>query len=209
MRTILAPALAFLGFAGAAAAETGPSSDCAAAQGEVETLICGNAELAELDRETARLYALALDGPHMTEARRDAELVPFQRGWIKGRNDCWKDADVAACVKREYVVRIAELRQGYADARAGEGISIGPLVGECPGLDALLTVTFVNSDPGAVYLAWRDRVAVLDRAPSGSGARYQAALDDGDYLFWNKGDEATFEAPGVSGPLTCSLGPGG
>jgi membrane-bound inhibitor of C-type lysozyme len=52
-------------------------------------------------------------------------------------------------------------------------------------------------------------VAVLDRAPSGSGARYRATLDDGDYLFWNKGDEATFEAPGVSGPLTCSLGPGG
>jgi membrane-bound inhibitor of C-type lysozyme len=46
---------------------------------------------------------------------------------------------------------------------------------------------------------------VLDQAVSGSGARYTATLADGDYLFWNKGNAAQFEAPGVEGTLECEL----
>lgn len=190
--------------AAAARAEEGPSFDCAAAESTAETLVCGGPELAQLDRETARLYALAIDGPHMNPERR-RELVAAQRGWIKGRDDCWKAEDLAACVKASYVIRIAELRQGYSDARAADtaGISLGPFATRCEGLDAGIGTTFVNSDPGAVYLAWRENVVVLDHVVSGSGARYEATLESGHFLFWNKGDTALFEAPGVDGTLSC------
>ena len=40
---------------------------------------------------------------------------------------------------------------------------------------------------------------------SASGAKYEATLADGHYLFWNKGDTAQFEAPGVEGTLACVL----
>jgi uncharacterized protein len=204
MRRILVAGLVLA--AGTAAVAEGPSFDCGKAESSAEKLVCGDGELGQLDREAARLYALALDGPHMTPDRRDT-LVAMQRGWVKGRDDCWKADDLRTCVLDQYVIRIAELRQGYADARSDDaaGISLGPFVAECPGLDAVLGVVFVNSDPGAVYLAWRDRVAVLPQGPSGSGARYAATLADGDYLFWNKGDEAQFEAPGVDGTLECTL----
>ena len=198
--------LALLGAAAAGHAEA-PSFDCGKAESAAETAVCGDAELAQLDRELARLYGLALGGPHLT-AVGEKELKATQRGWVKGRDDCWKAEDVGVCVKTEYVVRIGEVRQAYFDARSddGAGISLGPFVAECPGLDAAMGTVFVNSDPGAVYLAWRDRVAVLDRVLSASGAKYEATLADGHYLFWNKGDGARFEAPGVAGTLECELG---
>lgn len=206
MRAGAVATLCMLGAAGAASAQDGPSFDCAAAESQAEKLVCGDDEFAELDREVVRLFRLASDGPDLTAAQRD-ELAAFQRGWIKGRDDCWKDDDPAACVKRSYVIRIAELRQRYAGARAEDaaGISLGPFATRCTGLDAVIATVFVNSDPGAVYLAWADNVAVLDHVISGSGARYEATLGAGHYLFWNKGDTALFEAPGIEGTLNCTL----
>ncbi len=205
MRRLVAAAGLMLA-AGAAGAQERPSFDCAKAESSAETLVCADAGLAALDREVARLYALAAEGPHMTAEEKQI-LVATQRGWVKGRDDCWKADDLRTCVAAEYVSRIAGLRQSYADARSDDaaGVSLGPFVAECPGLDAVVGVVFVNADPGAVYLAWRDRVAVLPQAVSASGARYAATLADGDYLFWNKGDTAQFEAPGIDGTLTCTL----
>lgn len=187
----------------------GPSFDCRKAQGSAEKLVCTDDQLAALDRETARLFALARDGAHMTPPRRK-ELVAYQRGWIKGRDDCWKADDRRACVVDAYVTRIHELRQGYADARSqdAQGVSKGPLVARCSNLDALIAVTFVNVDLPLVYLGWRDRVLVLTLGPSGSGARYTRKMAGGDALFWNKGNEALFELPGEK-QRNCTIGPPG
>lgn len=192
--------------AGTAGAAEGPSFDCGKAESGAEKLVCGDARLAELDRETARLYRLALDGPEMTADGRKA-LVATQRGWVKGRDDCWKAAEPGTCVADAYFDRIAELRQGYAGARSDDaaGISFGPFATACPGLDAAVAAVFVNADPGAVRLAWGDRAAVLTQTVSGSGARYAATLADGGYLFWNKGYTALLEAPGIDGTLECTL----
>jgi uncharacterized protein len=208
LKTVAVVLLASVGVV--ALADEAPSFDCDRAATDSEALVCATPELAQLDRELARLYGLAEAGPHMTSDRR-AELVGTQRGWIEGRDDCWKADDKRACVKREYIIRIAELRQGYADARADKaaGISIGPLATECAGLDAGIATVFVNSDPGAVYLAWRDEVLVLDQVISGSGARYAAATAGGPAQYWNKGDTATLEAPGIAGTLNCTIGAGG
>ncbi|HBD39036.1 MAG TPA: hypothetical protein DC084_36255, partial [Cupriavidus sp.] len=53
-------ALAMLGTTGVALAVS-PSFDCGNAKGQVEQLICKDDTLARLDRETTRLYGLALD----------------------------------------------------------------------------------------------------------------------------------------------------
>ena len=99
-----------------------PSFDCDNAQSGAEEAVCASSGLASLDVETDRLFTLALNGPNMTDPRAD-ELRAYQRGWLKGRNDCWKADDQGDCVRDSYAIRIDELRRDYADARAEDGPS--------------------------------------------------------------------------------------
>lgn len=169
-----------------------PSFDCSIPASDAEQAICASDELAALDVELARLYRAAVDGPNMTASRRD-ELRATQRGWIKGRDECWKaQGDLEACVRDEYALRIYELRQAYSDARTDDGASLGPFPWVCEGLGAVLGTAFVNGPDPVVVLRWAENWAILPQGPSGSGARYV----DGSTLFWTKGDEATFATPG-------------
>jgi uncharacterized protein YecT (DUF1311 family) len=86
-----------------------PSFDCAKAAGQVEKLICSDPGLAALDVELARLYGAV---SAQTTGRKLKALRAYQRGWIKGRNDCWKAVAVGvrACVEASYRDRIQELR---------------------------------------------------------------------------------------------------
>ena len=90
---------------GASAAS--PSFDCAKASHDVEELICNDAELAKLDRSLADLYGTLLSH---TAASQQKMLKAEQRGWVKGRNDCWKSDDMRGCVAAEYKSRINELK---------------------------------------------------------------------------------------------------
>ncbi len=179
-------------------AATGPSFNCAKASGQAQQLVCKDAELAQLDREIARLYALASTGP---EARRHPELKAMQRGWIKGRDDCWKSDDARRCVRDAYALRIAELRAlpdaRRQDAKLGDkALAIGPMPLRCPTVEGEVAVTFINSEPGAVVLRTAQGSVVLDHLVSASGARYGGKLAGGDYLLWNKGRDYRLELPG-------------
>jgi uncharacterized protein len=174
------------------------SFDCAKAAAEAEKLVCGDAQLARLDVELARVYRLALDAPQL-EAGRKNELQATQRGWIRGRDDCWKADDRRQCVADTYVLRIHELRQSYVGTKTADnaGISKGPFISRCQGLNELVATHFVNVDPPMVSLLWLDTYAlVLTGGPSASGTRYSRKYDDGEYVYWEKGDEAFFQAPG-------------
>jgi uncharacterized protein len=85
-----------------------PSFDCSKAAGQVEELICADPELAALDVELARLYRAV---SAKLAARDLKRLRSYQRGWIKGRNDCWKAVGVGirGCVEASYRDRIREL----------------------------------------------------------------------------------------------------
>jgi len=75
-----------LGTAAQAQAE-GRSLNCSQVQAEAERLVCSDAALAALDRELDAVYRAALAkarGPLVRQLRQE------QRGWIKGRNECWK-----------------------------------------------------------------------------------------------------------------------
>ena len=39
-----------------------------------------------------------------------ADIKTTQRGWIGGRNECWKSEDSRACTEKAYRTRIAELQ---------------------------------------------------------------------------------------------------
>jgi uncharacterized protein YecT (DUF1311 family) len=89
-----------------------PSFDCSKASGPVEALICSDPELAALDVELARLYQAV---SAKMSGRERKTLRTYQRGWLKGRNDCWKAVGVGvrACVEASYRGRIQELRAQF------------------------------------------------------------------------------------------------
>lgn len=181
-----------------------PSFDCARADGQAQELVCSNPGLAAMDRELDRLFRLAAADPGLAADVRDT-LAATQRGWIKGRDDCWKDDELRQCVSGAYATRIHQLREASAAARgdAADALSVGPVAFRCGGLGPV-AATFVNSDPGAVFLQWGPTSSVaLDQAPSGSGARYAGRVAGDEWVFWNKGREATFTMPG-RGDLSCA-----
>ena len=86
-----------------------PSFDCSKVEkNSSESLICSSDELMDLDRELSMVYKQALE-----KASKDDTLKAHQRGWIKGRNDCWKAEDEKKCMVDQYTLRIQELIEKY------------------------------------------------------------------------------------------------
>jgi uncharacterized protein len=170
-----------------------PAFDCNHAEGEVETLICSDPALQELDRTLAKTYARAMQT--LTEEDKATEKN-MQRGWIKGRNDCWQAEDIQACITYSYQSRIVELqiRSGALEAPEYAALSCE----QEP--NAPFTANFYNStEPRSVVLTRNNDQVIAFATPSASGARYQAESVD----FWTKGKEASIEWYGIS--LTCTL----
>jgi uncharacterized protein len=92
-----------------AAAQSGPSFDCAKAASAIERTICKDPELAKADREMAAVYG-ALAG-RLTGPAKDA-LVKDQGSWMVDRNRaCTGDADsIGRCLAQRYATRTATLR---------------------------------------------------------------------------------------------------
>jgi len=94
---------------GAIAFANQPSFDCAKVKKDSsEGVICSSDALMDLDRELASVYKEALK-----KASKDDRLKAEQRGWIKGRNDCWKAENEEQCMVGEYKARIDELKKKY------------------------------------------------------------------------------------------------
>ncbi len=90
--------------------DTRPAYDCSKAQGLIEELVCGSAELVRLDRRLNGAYDKRLASATPAEKR---ILRAEQRGWIKGRNECWKSVDPYQCTLGTYTDRIAELSMDH------------------------------------------------------------------------------------------------
>ena len=74
------------------------------------------------------------------------ELKAYQRGWIKGRDECWKAADNVGCARESYQKRIAELETRYFLVEGGE-----PVFYLCDDRSEIVA-TFVPTDPTTVRL---------------------------------------------------------
>ena len=174
-----------------------PSFDCAKTTDNVEAVICTNPQLAKLDGEMARVYDLVNRAADTDRT----QLTRLQGGWMAQRDACSTTTDKTGCLVNAYAQRISDLRAGYPAARAdADGPSIGPIGWTCPGSTGTMSSTFINVDPSLLYLTWGNKTVLLTQAMSASGARYTSS--DGGYEFWNKGDETTFTAPGVTA-VTC------
>ena len=175
-----------------------PSFDCAKAAGAAETLICKDAALAALDNELAALYPKALANLSPEQLKTEKAM---QRGWIKGRNDCWKGQDLRQCVEDNYLLRISELQ-----ISGGQLMVPTPVNYQC-GKNVTLSTYFYNDAklPAAVInLSEGDKQqqVLAYEAPSASGARYEGQ----NLTFFTKGDDATLERYGQP-TLTCMENP--
>jgi len=158
----------------------GPSYSCAEVEdGSIEAMICEDPELSALDRKLSEVYDAAAakavnEHPPVLKAE--------QRGWIKGRDECWKNDDTRVCVLDEYQRRIAELQ-----ARCRLVEHFGPVRWACDGNPAKEVVTtFFQTDPPSMIAEHGDSVSLMFVAPSGSGARYQGRNES----FWEHQGEA-------------------
>jgi uncharacterized protein len=144
-----------------------PSFPCGkAAPGSIEALICSDAALSALDRRLADVFAAAAK---KAANERPPVLRAEQRGWVKGRDECWKSTDRRACVEESYLRRIAELQARYRLVTA-----IGPVTFACDGdRRNEIVVTFFRTDPPTLIAERGDSVSLMYQVRSASGTKYQ------------------------------------
>lgn len=165
------------GFPAAALAQ-GPTFDYAKAQGEVEKLICSDASLATLDRKLDEVYKAATvkaTGKLVTQLRAE------QRGWVKGRNDCWKANGeqtwitatwtvdtVKGCVEAQYRLRISELQSVW---RLVPPKTISYACQNNPANEVV--ANFFETDPATIRLERGDRTVTMWLVGAASDGNYE------------------------------------
>lgn len=167
-----------LGITTSAMAAGGPTFDCAKAQGAVEKAICADPALATRDRALADVYKAATA---KASGKLAATLKTEQRGWVKGRNECWK-ADgqetwitatwtvktVKDCVDAQYRIRTSELQALWrllppkTTSHACQGNPANELV-----------VNAFATDPATLRLERGDRTATLWQVGAPADGRFE------------------------------------
>jgi uncharacterized protein YecT (DUF1311 family) len=156
----------------------GPTFNCAKAQGEVEKLICSDASLAALDRKLDSVYKAA---SAKAKGKLATQLREEQRGWVKGRNDCWKANGretwitatwtvntVKGCVEAQYRLRTSEL-QAVWQLLPPNTVSFA-----CQNNPANEVVaSFFATDPTTIRLERGDRTKTLWRVGPADAGKYE------------------------------------
>jgi uncharacterized protein len=185
-----------------AVAQNGPAFDCTKAESSAEELICSDAALAALDRRVADRYAAALEAARGLDAGAQAaedELRTYQRGWIKGRDECWKADDLRECVEFAYLRREGELVAQWLLEKP-TGIAFWA----CDGNPANEVVTyFFDTELPSVRFERGDSIDTGSLARTASGSRYEGSFGRS---IWIKGQDATYREPDPDGTeYTCTL----
>ncbi|MDM5076008.1 MliC family protein [Aeromonas media] len=162
-----------------------PSFDCTKAHSAAEQLVCQDAGLAALDNELAALYPKAMS---QLSAEQQKTEKAMQRGWIKGRNECWKESDSRQCVEESYQLRITELQ-----IKGGQLRVPSPVDYQCDGGIRLSTYFYNEAKRPAAVInlseGTQQSQVLAFEAPSASGARYEGQ----NLTLLTKGNEARLE----------------
>lgn len=183
------PWLVLVGLPFGLAQAASPSFDCANVEaGSIPALVCQNEQLATLDKQLAKVYQQA---SAKATNEQPPQLKALQRGWIKGRDECWKSTDMQSCVHDSYQQRIAELQARY-QLIAGEG----PVTYRCEGgTGGEVIATFYPTTPATAMVEYGDSVSLMYRQPAASGSKYQGQ----NKSLWEHQGEATviwgYESP--------------
>ncbi|PTQ68213.1 uncharacterized protein C8K61_112130 [Pseudomonas sp. GV071] len=169
------------------------SFDCSkAAAGSIEELVCKTPALSAQDEQLAKVYQQALA---KAKNEHPPTLKAEQRGWLKGRDECWKADDKTHCVSDAYQQRIAELQARY-QLLPGKG-PVRYVCDNQPGKEVL--ATFYATEPPTLIAELGDSTSLMYAQPSASGSQYQGRNES----FWEHQGEATvvwgYEAP----PMKC------
>lgn len=162
----------------AAARAEGPTFNCAKAQGEVEKLICGEPSLAALDRKLDEAYKAA---SAKAKGKLASQLREEQRGWVKGRNDCWKANGqktwitatwtvdtVKGCVDAQYRLRTSELQAVW---RLLPPKTVSYACSTSPANEVV--ANFFETDPPTIRLERGDRTRTLWRVGAAAAGNYE------------------------------------
>jgi uncharacterized protein len=189
---VFAPGLFIFLIAIKARAE-GPSFDCSKVEaGSIEETVCKNQNLTTLDLKMAEVYR---EASKKAVNEHPPVLKGEQRGWIKGRDECWKSDDKKKCVEESYMLRIAELQ-----ARYGLVAGDGPFFYVCDDNPAKeVVITFFKTDPPTLIAEFGDSVSLMYLQPSGSGSKYQGRNESA----WIKGKEAMITWAYGSPEMSC------
>lgn len=192
---VLLPALIILtlGTGPALAASSGPSFDCRqVADGSIAARVCQDAGLSALDRQLAQAYAQARE---KARNERPPRLQAEQRGWVKGRDDCWKAQDQTACVRDAYQRRIVELQARYR--LVPTLATVRYRCEDAPGSEVL--ATYFRTEPPSLIAERGDQSSLMFSVPSASGARYEGRNES----LWEHQGEAQLVWGYGAAPLRC------
>ena len=188
MKHIAPSCLAILFVFGFEYASAQPSFDCAKGTSEVERLICADEALAILDLRLSETYKSAVAAAKGLDSDPDealSNLRATQRGWIKGRDACWKAQDLRGCVEASYLLREGALVAFWMLQKPGTVMTY--ICEDNPANE--VTVYFFDTELPSVRLEYGDGIKTGALVSSASGARY--SIDFGG-LFWTKADSAQF-----------------
>lgn len=174
---------------------TGPSFSCGA-EGltSIEKNICSSKELSALDRHLDQVYQEALQKVSAEQLRR---LKASQRGWIKGRNDCWKSQDIRACIEDNYQYQIADLQIRY-----GLIPSTSPTTYICnQGQGGEIGVRYYETTPQGLLAEYGDSTSIMYLQPTASGTKYVGQNE----IFWEHQGQATLQWGYNAPQMTCTI----
>ncbi|HKJ04044.1 MAG TPA: MliC family protein [Geopsychrobacteraceae bacterium] len=186
LRVFLLVISSFWLFVGVVVASS-PSFDCNNVNaGSIEDLVCKDDRLAFLDRKLAEVYASAT---RKAINEHPPKLKAEQRGWLKGRNECWKNTDRRKCVGESYRLRIAELQALYRLIPATSTVRY-----MCDGDPRNEVIaTFFATVPATLIAERGDSVSLMFHQPNSSGTMYRGrnesllTLHDETVIVWGHG----------------------
>lgn len=176
-------------------ASEGASYDCSkVTSGSVEAMICDDTQLSALDQQMAEVYAAA-QAKAVNE--HPASLKSEQRGWLKARDECWKQEDKNQCIADAYTQRIAELQARYRLVKITNVLTYA--CNNNPGDE--LVVSHFATQPTTLIADYSDSTSLMFRQPSADGMQYQGRNESIAF----KAEEAVlvwgYEAP----PIMCRI----
>jgi len=122
--------------------------------GTVDQLICSDPELLKQDQQLAEVYQQAL----LKAANEKPPLLKAeQRGWVKGKAECWKEEDKKACASTLYTQRIAELQARYELLPASKKLLLS-----CENNPANeISVRYYPTTPATLIADYGDQVSLM------------------------------------------------
>lgn len=143
------------------------SYDCSEPSiGTIDAMICRSPALSSLDQQMSEVYAAA-QAKAVNE--HPASLKSEQRGWLKGRDECWKQDDKNQCVTDAYTQRIAELQARYRLIKIADVLTFA--CNDNP--DDELVVSHFATQPATLIADYRESLSLMYRQPSADGVQYQ------------------------------------